>query len=33
MNFTNLLLTVEEQVSIITINRPKNANSLNWDTI
>jgi enoyl-CoA hydratase/carnithine racemase len=33
MNFANLLLTTEGQVTTITINRPRNANSLNWDTI
>ena len=33
MNFTHLLLRSEEGVTTITINRAKQANALNWETI
>jgi enoyl-CoA hydratase len=33
MNFTHLLLRSEEGITTITINRAKQANALNWETI
>ena len=33
MNFTSLLMSNEEGITTITINRAKQANALNWETI
>ncbi len=33
MNFTYLLMSSEDGVTTITINRPQQANALNWETI
>lgn len=33
MNFTYLLMQSEDGVATITINRPQQANALNWETI
>jgi enoyl-CoA hydratase/carnithine racemase len=33
MNFTYLLMNSKEGVTTLTINRPKQANALNWETI